>query len=104
MRESLDLAQRLLARTLPHWRWRTPQGGRSLWIELPGQQVNAGTFTQTALRHGVGIVAGPSFTSDGSHANHVRLMYVQRPEILSQGIERLGLAWADYAPTINKTG
>lgn len=94
MAERLALATDLLEAILPDWRWRTPDGGRSLWLRLPVG--DATELLQVASRNGVLVVAGPTLSPDGGNADHLRLMYVQQPEVLTVGVQRLGLAWADY--------
>ncbi|MFD0852136.1 aminotransferase class I/II-fold pyridoxal phosphate-dependent enzyme, partial [Actinomadura adrarensis] len=48
LRDRLDLLERLLRKRLPAWRWRRPDGGAALWIELPRPDATA--FAQVALR------------------------------------------------------
>lgn len=96
IRDRLELTTRLLAATLPDWSWETPRGGRSLWIRLPHGP--AGDFVQLAQRHGVLVVSGATLSPDGANDDRLRLMFVHRPEVLAEGIQRLALAWAEYSP------
>jgi DNA-binding transcriptional MocR family regulator len=63
----------LLAERLPEWRWRIPDGGSALWIELPG--TDAPVFAQVALRHGVEVVPGAAMDMSGAHDSYVRLPF-----------------------------
>jgi DNA-binding transcriptional MocR family regulator len=38
---SLDALTEALARLLPDWRWRRPDGGQTLWVRLPGADARA---------------------------------------------------------------
>lgn len=81
---------------LPEWRWRTPAGGLSVWIELP--TADAPALVRTAERHGVAIAAGPTFGIGArDHHDHVRLPFVAAPEMIDEGVRRLAAAWADVA-------
>jgi DNA-binding transcriptional MocR family regulator len=76
---------------LPDWSWREPRGGRSLWLKLPWG--TAREFGQVALRQGLVVIPGPLLSPDGRNNDRIRVMYVQRENVLREGIERLGLAW-----------
>jgi DNA-binding transcriptional MocR family regulator len=92
LREHVDLLERLLREQLPSWRWRRPDGGASLWVELPG--VDAGVFAQVALRHGAEIVPGAAMDPDGRHNNFIRVPFTFAPDVLAQLVQRLARAWA----------
>ena len=87
------LAISLIEELLPEWKPRAPQGGLSLWIDLPrpvGERL-----AQRAARHGVTIATGTSACVDGDGASNVRLCF-DRPEAqLREGIRRLAEAWAE---------
>ncbi|MEV7007924.1 PLP-dependent aminotransferase family protein [Streptosporangium sp. NPDC051022] len=99
----LDQMARLLRERLPSWRWRRPDGGGALWIELPG--VDAMAFAQVAVRHGVDVVPGSTMDPEGRHDNHIRLPFTFPPETLDELVHRLARAWAEIerhgpAPTV----
>lgn len=87
-REYLEVA---LAESLPGWRWRTPAGGTSLWIEMPG--VDSVAFAQAALRHGVEVVAGAATDPSGAHDSFVRVGFNYPQETLAELVRRLRAAW-----------
>jgi DNA-binding transcriptional MocR family regulator len=91
-------ASDLLHAALPEWSWEPPSGGRSLWLRLPAGSATA--FAQVAGRHGVIVVPGPALSPDAANDDHLRMMFLQPKSILQAGIERLAIAWADYAPTV----
>lgn len=96
IRDRLQLGGRLLAGSLPDWSWSPPRGGRSLWIQLPGG--SAAEFVQVAQRHGVFAVPGGTLAPDAAHRDRLRMLFVQPPEMLAEGIARLALAWAAHHP------
>lgn len=90
-----DLLARLLAQHLPSWSWSKPSGGLSLWVRLPSG--SASEFAQVALRHGVAVVPGSVNSPEGQHGDCLRLPFVAEPEILKEGVARLGRAWMEAA-------
>ncbi|RCG33327.1 PLP-dependent aminotransferase family protein [Sphaerisporangium album] len=92
--EQLDHVDALLRARLPGWRWRRPDGGGALWVELPG--VDATAFAQVAVRHGVDVVPGGAMDPGGGHANHIRLPFTFAPEVLDELVDRLARAWAEF--------
>ncbi|MQA84817.1 MAG: aminotransferase class I/II-fold pyridoxal phosphate-dependent enzyme [Streptosporangiales bacterium] len=93
LRERLDLLERLLREQLPSWRWRRPDGGSSLWVELPG--ADAAVYAQVALRHGVEVVPGAAVDPEGTHDNYLRMPLTFPPDTLVELVRRLARAWAE---------
>lgn len=89
----LDHVDGLLRERLPSWRWRRPDGGGALWVELPG--VDAMAFAQVAIRHGVDVVPGSVMDPGGGHGDHIRLPFTFAPEVLDELVHRLARAWAE---------
>ncbi|MCO5967359.1 aminotransferase-like domain-containing protein [Actinoallomurus soli] len=89
----LDHVEALLRDRLPRWRWRRPDGGGALWIELPG--VDADTFAQVALRHGVEVVPGSVMDPGRAHDSHIRVPFTLPRERLDVLVHRLARAWAE---------
>lgn len=90
-----EQAERLLTEHLPGWRWRTPDGGSSLWVSLPDG--DADVFAQIALRHGVEVIPGSTMDPTGAHDNYLRLPFMQEPEVLEELVRRLAEAWGDLS-------
>jgi DNA-binding transcriptional MocR family regulator len=84
----------LLAEHLPGWTWQQPSGGASLWVRLP--HGDATHFAQVALRYGVALLSGATFSCTGQGDDHTRLPYALPAGTLSNGILRLSQAWQAY--------
>ncbi len=82
-----------LAEHLPDWRFQMPSGGLALWCELPDALSSA--LTAAAEQHGLLLAAGPSFAPEGGLERFLRLPYTQQPEVLTEAVRRLALAWQD---------
>ena len=98
----LALLEDLLERHLPGWSWRRPDGGLSVWARLPDG--SSTDLAQIAGRHGVLIAPGPVLSPTGRCDEYVRLPFDHRPEMLEQGIGRLGRAWQDYRGMLDAQG
>jgi DNA-binding transcriptional MocR family regulator len=92
-RQRLDHLAALLAQQLPGWRWRTPDGGSALWVQLPG--TDAATFAQVALRHGVEVVPGALMDPSGAHDSSLRLPFTFPVQVLTELVARLARAWTE---------
>jgi DNA-binding transcriptional MocR family regulator len=91
LRASRDALADALARRLPDWRFHPPAGGLALWCELPSPLSSA--LSTSAERHGLLLPAGPSFAPEGGLERFVRIPYTQRPELLTEAVDRLASAW-----------
>ncbi|WP_308250056.1 aminotransferase-like domain-containing protein [Sphaerisporangium fuscum] len=89
----LDHIEKLLRERLPSWRWRRPDGGSGLWIELPG--VDATEFAHVALRHGVEVVPGATTDPTGTHDRYMRVPFTYSVEVLDRLVDRLERAWSE---------
>ncbi|MFZ1382189.1 MAG: hypothetical protein WAS54_05285 [Scrofimicrobium sp.] len=87
----------LLGELAPQLDWSEPDGGLGIWVELP--RGSAASFREVALRHGVAVVAGNSFSLDGSLDKFIRVSLGPERSVLTEGITRLGRAWAEYDDT-----
>lgn len=92
--ERCDLVTGLLERLLPSWTWTRPAGGPSLWVRLPAG--DGREFAQLALRHGVAVLPGPTFSAVEGHADCLRIPFVLEPATLEEGVVRLASAWKGY--------
>jgi DNA-binding transcriptional MocR family regulator len=90
----LGVLETELRRRLPEWRWRVPDGGLSLWVQLPrGLSLE---FSQVAQRHGVMLTPGSLASPGGGHVDRIRLPFVHQPDVLIEGVRRLQAAWTGY--------
>jgi len=72
--------------------WTRPQGGLFLWVRLP-EEINTNDFMKIALEEKVAYVPGAAFFPDEGGYNTMRLNFSYcRPEIIREGIQRLGRA------------
>ncbi|MFD3504594.1 PLP-dependent aminotransferase family protein [Streptomyces sp. NPDC058678] len=86
-----------LERYLPHWSWRLPPGGLSLWVDL-GQPV-ASALAERALAHGVRIGSGARFGGEpGLYEHRLRIPYTLPPAALQEAVRRLAAVLADWPP------
>jgi DNA-binding transcriptional MocR family regulator len=89
------LAQAIRAR-LPGWRFRLPDGGLTLWLQLP-----YGSATQLAARvepAGVLLAPGPVFSVEGGSDNWLRMPFAKPKEQLLQAVERIAPVWEALSP------
>ncbi|MGH3716278.1 MAG: PLP-dependent aminotransferase family protein, partial [Micromonosporaceae bacterium] len=93
LRQRLHRLETSLRAELPDWRWRTPDGGSALWIDLG--TVNAQVYAQVALRHGIEVVPGAAMDASGAHDGFIRLPYTFPEPVLDELVVRLRRAWAD---------
>jgi DNA-binding transcriptional MocR family regulator len=89
----LTTLESLLRERLPSWRWRRPDGGTALWVELP--LANATAYAQLALRHGVEVLPGPALDPGGRDNTHLRVPFTPSPEVATEFVDRLALAWSE---------
>ncbi|WP_336921614.1 MocR-like transcription factor YczR [Aquipuribacter sp. SD81] len=89
-REAFEAA---LRRHLPHWRYRRPQGGLSLWVELRDGSSTA--MAERAAAHGLRLAAGPRFGVDGALERYLRLPFVVPVERVDEAVRRLAALAAD---------
>ncbi|MEV6768277.1 PLP-dependent aminotransferase family protein [Nocardia sp. NPDC051030] len=90
-----------LARDLPDWVVPPVPGGQTLWVRLP--YGDGGSFAQTALRHGVAILAGSGLDASGGSEEYIRIHFRHPPDVLAQAVERLSAAWRAYHPPVRST-
>lgn len=95
LRQRRDLLVEAIGKRLPGWRLRVPQGGLSLWLQLP-----YGSATQLAVQaetFGVHLAPGPVFSVEGGLDQWLRIPYAKPEEQLLQAVERIAAA-APAAP------
>jgi hypothetical protein len=87
---------------LPHWRFRIPGGGLSLWCDV-GAPVSS-RLSVAAEQHGVRVAPGARFSVYGSLERWMRLPYTLPGDQLAEAIRRLAMATASVregpGPTI----
>lgn len=93
LRERRDALVQAIHAHLPHWRFRVPRGGLSLWLQLPhGSATRLAADVEPA---GVLLAPGPVFSVEGGLDHWLRIPYAKPEEQLVQAVERI----AAVAPT-----
>ena len=77
----------------PDWTFSVPTGGLALWVRLDAPVATA--LSAAAARHGVRLVPGGRFTTDGTAERWVRVPYALPDVDLREAVRRLVLARAD---------
>ncbi|MEV5609785.1 PLP-dependent aminotransferase family protein [Streptomyces sp. NPDC052225] len=86
-----------LTRHTPHWTWRPPPGGLSLWVDLGAPR--AADLAERALAHGVRVESGGYFATDPGLFDHrLRLPYTLPAHTLTEAVQRLSRAAAEGPP------
>jgi len=98
----LGLLHDLLEHRLPGWRWRRPDGGLTVWAQLPTG--SSADLAQIARGHGVLIAPGTVMSPTGRFDEYLRLPFDYQPETLEQGIGRLARAWRAYHGALEPHG
>jgi DNA-binding transcriptional MocR family regulator len=79
---------------LPQWRFRLPEGGLCLWVELP--EPLSTPLCAAADHRGVVLAPGAQFAVDGGMERFLRLPFTgHSPDVVGEAVDRLALAWAD---------
>ncbi len=89
----LELLRELLAEHLPEWRYTTPKGGLSLWVQLP--EGSADELIGLAAMRGVAVAGSGAFAAAGSDDDRIRIPFTAPEAMLREGIRRLGEAWRE---------
>ncbi len=79
-------------------RMDTPQGGLFAWLQMPAD-LSAEKLLPIACEEGVSFTPGGPFFSDPTAGkNFIRLNFaVQPPEVIQEGIRRLGIAMRKFS-------
>jgi DNA-binding transcriptional MocR family regulator len=95
LRPQRDALIAALAHDLPDWKMIVPQGGLSLWTELPAPLSTP--LTMLAAQAGVVVVPGSRFGVDGTLERFLRLPYALPADRLVEAVERLAGVWSQLA-------
>jgi DNA-binding transcriptional MocR family regulator len=91
LRPRRDALIAAVARELPGWRVTPPQGGLSLWAELPSPLSTP--LTMLAAQAGVVVVPGSRFGVDGTLERFLRLPFALPADRLVEAVVRLAGVW-----------
>ncbi len=88
--ENMGALHETVARSFPlGTRTTRPQGGLSLWIELPSGTDSLDLYRR-ALHEGIGLSPGPAFSTSGRYGNYLRLCSGFWNPRIEAAVERLG--------------
>lgn len=92
-KERRDVMMDALTEHMPEGvNWTHPQGGLFLWATLP-ENCNSSEILKSAVKKKVAYVPGESFFPCGGGQNTMRLNFsYSNPDLINEGISRLGLA------------
>lgn len=96
LRQRRNALAQAIGERLPDWRFRLPEGGMTLWLQVPG-----GSATQLAANLetvGVYVPPGPMFSVEGGNDQWLRIPYVRPEEELIEAVRRVAAFWSK-APT-----
>ncbi len=92
LRQRRDVLAHAIGERLPDWRFRLPEGGMTLWLQLP-----SGSATQLAANLetvGVHVPPGPMFSVEGGNDQWLRIPYVRPEEELIEAVRRIAQIWS----------
>ncbi|HET9654540.1 MAG TPA: PLP-dependent aminotransferase family protein [Kineosporiaceae bacterium] len=84
-----------LARELPQWRFRLPDGGLSVWVRLP--QPRSSQLVTAARALGLQLTPGSRFAADGGFETRIRLPFTRPVTELEAAVGILSRAWSGGA-------
>jgi DNA-binding transcriptional MocR family regulator len=90
-----DTLVALLRDQCPDWTFTVPDGGLSLWCELPSPVSTR--LAAVAQNFGVRIAPGSFFTPHGGLERYLRVPYTQPVDVLGEAVRRLAAAAASVA-------
>lgn len=91
LRQRRDALAQALRERLPDWRFRLPDGGMTLWVQLPHGSATA--LAADMEHHGVYLAPGPVFSVEGGSDGWLRIPYARPEEELVRAVERIAAAW-----------
>lgn len=94
LRQRADRLASALQTRLPELRFRFPDGGLSLWVEVPGGGAEA--FAERCLDFGLAVVPGRLLSPIDEDVRFLRLPFVQKPELLDHAVDLLAAAWESW--------
>ncbi|QSX73814.1 PLP-dependent aminotransferase family protein [Lysobacter arenosi] len=92
LRQRRDALAHAIGERLPDWRFRLPEGGMTLWLQLPH-----GSATQLAANLetvGVHVPPGPMFSVEGGADQWLRIPYVRPEDELIEAVRRIADVWS----------
>jgi len=92
LRQRRDVLAHAIGERLPDWRFRLPEGGMTLWLQLPsGSATQLAAHLETVDVH---VPPGPMFSVEGGNDQWLRIPYVRPEEELIEAVRRIADAWS----------
>ena len=91
LRSQRDALVSALARHLPDWTVPVPDGGLSLWCQLP-RGTSSSVLADAAEPLGLRLATGSRFGTGHAFDDRLRLPFTHSPEVLEEAVERLAAA------------
>lgn len=92
LRERRDALAGAIRQRLPDWRFRLPDGGMTLWLQLP--EGSATQLSASLEAVGVHVPPGPMFSVEGGADQWLRIPYVRPEAELIDAVGRIAEVWA----------
>ncbi|MBD9367729.1 PLP-dependent aminotransferase family protein [Xanthomonas sp. XNM01] len=92
VRAQRDALAQALRDHLPAWRFRLPDGGLTLWVQLP--HGSATRLCRMLERSGVHLAPGPVFGVEGGLDTWLRIPYAKPAAQLVEAVQQMARAWA----------
>ena len=86
-----DMLASELRTHLPSWRFQVPDGGLSLWVELPEPVSTA--FVVAAEARRVLLAPGPRFAAEAGLERRLRIPFTAPEATLREAVRRMAAAW-----------
>lgn len=105
LRERRDALAGAITEHLPDWRFRLPQGGMTLWLQLPAG-TSATQFVSRLEAAGVHVPPGPMFSVEGGGDQWLRIPFVRPEAELIEAVRRIADVWskAPARPSARRQG
>lgn len=92
LRQRRDALAGAIREQLPDWRFRLPEGGMTMWLQLPHGSATRLAASLEAV--GVHVPPGPMFSVEGGADQWLRIPYVRPEEELIEGVRRIADVWS----------
>jgi DNA-binding transcriptional MocR family regulator len=102
LRPQRDALIAAIRRELPQWQVSVPQGGLSLWAQLP--EPLSTPLTMLAAQAGVIVVPGSRFGVDGTLERFLRLPFALPADRLEEAVRRLAATWSQLDSSAAASG
>jgi len=100
LRQRRDALAQALHEHLPGWRFRLPEGGLTLWVQMP--HGSATDLASDMERHGVFVAPGPVFSVEGGADGWLRIPYAKPTEELVEAVRQIAKVWTAHPVAVKR--